>query len=255
MSSKIVVTNIQRMCFHDGPGIRTTVFLKGCSLHCPWCSNPENISFSAEPYMKDGKQGIYGKSYECETILAEVLKDREFWGTEGGVTFSGGEALMQAGNLRPILEKLKKENINIAVETALFVPKENVFLVLDYIDYFIVDLKILKPDICNDILGGKIQNYLDNLDTLYQRSKLGCIRIPCCREYTMTDENIVLIMKLLQKYKDIPIQIFSIHDLGEKKYESLSMAMWKAEKVTDEELKIFCDKLLKQGNKAEIIKI
>lgn len=255
MGNRILVTNIQRMCFQDGPGIRTTVFLKGCSLHCPWCSNPENISFSAEPYIKDGRKGIYGKSYDCETLLKEVLKDNIFWGAEGGITFSGGEALMQAENLRPILAALKREYVNIAVETALFVPKENIFWVLDYIDSFLVDLKILEPGICSEVLGGKVGTYLNNLDILYSRGKLRCIRIPCCKEYTMTAANMALIMKLLRQYNEIPVQIFSIHDLGEKKYETLGRKMWKAEKVTEEELKEFCEKLSQQGNKVEIIKI
>ena len=60
---KVIVTNIQRFCLHDGPGIRTTVFFKGCNLKCPWCSNPENLSFEIEEYNNDGIKGIYGKEY------------------------------------------------------------------------------------------------------------------------------------------------------------------------------------------------
>lgn len=62
MENRLLISNIQRFCLHDGPGIRTTVFLKGCSLHCPWCSNPENISFTIQKYSKGGVEGNYGKS-------------------------------------------------------------------------------------------------------------------------------------------------------------------------------------------------
>ena len=65
----MIVTNIQRFSLHDGPGIRTTVFLKGCSLCCPWCSNPENISFEMESYVKNGKTGIYGREYSNDEIF------------------------------------------------------------------------------------------------------------------------------------------------------------------------------------------
>ena len=140
----LVVTNIQRMCFHDGPGIRTTVFTKGCSVHCPWCSNPENISFEPEIYEKDGIQGIYGREYTAAELEYILLKDRDFWGEDGGVTFSGGEALMQAEALADILIRLKELRVHIALETALFVQGENLQRVLPYIDYVIADLMCAK---------------------------------------------------------------------------------------------------------------
>ena len=74
----ILLTNIQRFSLHDGPGIRTTVFLKGCSLRCPWCSNPENLKPHPEKYMKDGIDGIYGKYYSASELVKECLKDKNF---------------------------------------------------------------------------------------------------------------------------------------------------------------------------------
>ena len=68
MQKSLIITNIQRMCFHDGPGIRTTVFVKGCSLHCPWCSNPENINLSEEPYEKNGNRGKNIRLMSCQTF-------------------------------------------------------------------------------------------------------------------------------------------------------------------------------------------
>lgn len=124
MNDTIMVSNIQRMCFHDGPGIRTTVFLKGCSIHCPWCSNPENISFYKEQYSVNGVCGVYGKEYSGEELISVIKKDEMFFGKDGGVTFSGGEPLMQTEALEGVFAALKKEGINIAVESSMFIPAE-----------------------------------------------------------------------------------------------------------------------------------
>ena len=89
----ILVTNIQRFSLHDGPGIRTTVFLKGCSVCCPWCSNPENISFEKQPFVKKGIKGEYGKYLSTNDLIFECLKDKEFY--EGKLKEMSGILLMQ----------------------------------------------------------------------------------------------------------------------------------------------------------------
>ncbi len=251
----ILVTNIQRMCFSDGPGIRTTVFLKGCSIHCPWCSNPENINFSIEEYYVDGISGIYGKNYNCEELYNEIKKDFIFFGNEGGVTFSGGEALMQTEELIPLLKKLKLTGINIALETALFVPNSYVRLASDYVDYFIVDVKILEENACKSILGGDLQNYYKNIDYLYNKRKISVFRVPLSYEYTFTSDNIIRLQKFFMLHKEIPVQIFSIHRLGEKKYISLGKKLPDYDAVKDEDVKTLCSNLCEKGIKAEIIKI
>lgn len=93
----MLITNIQRFSLHDGPGIRTTVFMKGCSLRCPWCSNPENLNPYPEKYTKKGINGIYGREYTCDEVYYEIIKDRAFYGSDGGVTFSGGRSLIAGG--------------------------------------------------------------------------------------------------------------------------------------------------------------
>ena len=94
MSDKILVGNIQRFSLHDGPGIRTTVFMLGCSIHCPWCANPENLQKRQRQYPDP--EDIYGKFYSVDELVKEVLKDRVYFSDGGGVTFSGGEALLSA---------------------------------------------------------------------------------------------------------------------------------------------------------------
>ena len=100
---KVKISQIQRFCLHDGPGIRTTVFFKGCKLKCPWCSNPENISFSIEEKYPDE---LKGKEWELDELYCELIKDKTFFDKEGGITFSGGECLWQFENLEPLLNNL-----------------------------------------------------------------------------------------------------------------------------------------------------
>lgn len=252
---KIRVTNIQRMCFQDGPGIRSTVFLKGCSLHCPWCSNPENISFLPETFEKNGREGTYGRDYLAKELMGVLMKDCKFWENGGGVTFSGGEALMQADVLQEVLEQLKKTGVHIAVETALFVPKIHLENVMSYVDYFIVDVKILDPIKCRDTLGGDISVYLENVEILYQAKKLKLFRVPCCPEYTFTEENKKRLIDFFKKYDGVSVQIFGIHNLGEKKYESLKRPIWKSQGVEEKDLYEYREALEREGIKAEVIHI
>ena len=152
--ANILLTNIQRFSLHDGPGIRTTVFLKGCSLRCPWCSNPENLNPNPEKYVNNGLSGVYGREYNTDELYIEVVKDLAFYDGDwssleleempGGVTFSGGECLLQMDRLEPLLERLKAEKIHTAVETCLFAPAYQLSIAIKYIDLFYVDIKIDK---------------------------------------------------------------------------------------------------------------
>lgn len=243
------------MCFHDGPGIRTTVFLKGCTLHCPWCSNPENISFLPEKYNYEGRTGVYGKEYEVEELFTEIIKDKLFWQNSGGVTFSGGEALMYSETLEKVFQKLKNENIHLAVETALFVPEQLLDIALKYIDLFIVDIKVLDKKSCKNVLGGNIDQYMKNVKKVYDSGKKIWFRIPCNYEYTICEENQEKIINFLITYHDVPVQIFAIHSLSEAKYKSLGRKMWNYRNVEKSDLNSFASSLTDIGVETEIIKI
>lgn len=222
---KILLTNIQRFSLHDGPGIRTTVFLKGCSLRCPWCSNPENLNPYPEEYIKDGKKDIYGKAYITDQVYDEVIKDKDFYEPDGGVTFSGGEALLQAKKILPVLKKLKEASITTAIETCLFAPTENLELLLPYIDFFYVDMKIMNKKKCMDIIKGDLKLYQKNLELLCSHKKI-VIRIPVIGSYTDDKENRKLIIDELVRYKNSirKIELLKEHNLGKEKYISLN---WK----------------------------
>ena len=133
-TEKLNVLKIQRTCVHDGPGIRTTIFFQGCGLRCLWCQNPEALSFKPGP-APDG-------NYSISDIMEIVLRDKDYYTkTGGGVTFSGGDPLLQdPESLIGLLKLLKDENIHTAVETSLYVPWENIENIAPYVDLFLVDL-------------------------------------------------------------------------------------------------------------------
>jgi pyruvate formate lyase activating enzyme len=248
----IVLTNIQRFSLHDGPGIRTTVFLKGCSLRCPWCSNPENLESNPQKYFKDGVQGTYGKYYSTSELVAECLKDKNFYEGKiqspsdwnigkddqidrlpGGVTFSGGEALLQIEALAPVIDTLHNQDIHIAVETCLFAPLSAVVMALNLIDFFYIDMKILDEERCKTVEHGNLELYLANLNTVltwknaYGDHKPVVIRIPVIGSYTDTNENRKTVYDLIKRYRNsiLKIELIKEHNLAESKYRSLNMKM------------------------------
>jgi pyruvate formate lyase activating enzyme len=271
---EILITNIQRFSLHDGPGIRTTVFLKGCSLRCPWCSNPENQLPVIQNYFKDSQFGVYGKWYEPDNLVKECLKDKSFYygklprtqwninnaslldSLPGGITLSGGEALLQMKQLVPVCEKLHASNIHIAVETCLFVPLPNITLALSNIDLFFVDVKILDSEDCSASEQGNLDLYLKNFDVIMQSNKPVIIRVPVIGQYTDGEENRQEVKKLLGKYRNriLKIELIKEHNLGETKYKSLGMQVT-YHGVSNELLETYRNELLDLEIPVEICKI
>lgn len=218
MNNNITVTNIQRFCLQDGPGIRTTVFLKGCPLNCPWCSNPENISFQIEKSVNN--QIIFGKKVDVNELYEKIIKDKTYYQNEGGVTFSGGEPLMQIEQLEDLLKKLKDSNISIAMETTCVVPKKYIELALKYVDYFLIDIKILDKENEHKI-NTNSQKFIENIENLIKNDAIISFRIPIVKGYTYTFKNIKIIRDLLVKWNIKSIEMFPVHNLGESKYSQL----------------------------------
>lgn len=226
---RVVITDIQHFSLHDGQGIRTTVFLKGCSIKCPWCANPECIS----PKI----QGQFGRNISLNDLESEILKDKHYYKTGGGVTFSGGEPLLKIKQLEPLLKSLKSQNINICFETALFIPNEYLQIANKYGDEFIVDIKMLNKDNTKNILNGDIDQFLDNL--YYLNLKKTTFRIPVS-EFSLNDEK--LILDILKKYPSKKVEIFKLHNLAKRKYEILNKDFYHDE-ISDKRLSDFKDKL------------
>lgn len=241
----MIITNIQRFSLHDGPGIRTTVFLKGCSIRCPWCSNPENINHQIERYVKDGKEGFYGKEYSVDQVLKEVIKDKIFYEDNGGVTFSGGEALLYAKELLPLMEQIKQNNISIAVESSLFVPSRYLEMVIPFVDYFYVDLKVMDKERCSFLLKGNLDLFKSNFAIL-AKSKRFNVRIPVICGYTDDENNIKCIIDVIREYRSSikKVELIKGHNLGDNKYVSLGKDVPQNAEVSDLFLEVYRMKII-----------
>ena len=197
-----VIFDIQRNSFVDGPGIRTTVFFKGCNLRCKWCHNPESRSSKPQiMFYKDKCRGcgrckgvtekdvgfvcfsdakqICGKKYTAEEVFGIIQKDKPFYETSnGGVTFSGGECMLQIDFLCEILKKCKDNKIHTAVDTAGFVPWESFEKIIPYTDLFLYDIKAFNNDVHKEFTGVSNELILNNLVKLSERKANIAVRIP-----------------------------------------------------------------------------
>ena len=250
---KAMIFDIQRNSFVDGPGIRTTVFFKGCNLRCKWCHNPESQSFEKQMmFYKDkctgcgkcrevcpnhlqscdfcGKCELYcpadarkvcGREYTPAEVFAEVIKDKAFYDNSGGgVTFSGGECMLQLDFLCEILEKCKSAGIHTAVDTAGNVPWESFEKILPFTDLFLYDIKAFDAELHRKGTGVSNELILENLKNLSGRADI-IVRIPVIGGYNDNDEEIRQIADFLKQIKIIKAELLPYHAMGEHKYTAL----------------------------------
>ena len=228
---KATIFEIKRFAVHDGDGIRTTVFFKGCPLRCAWCHNPEGLTFEVqdafyahkcigcgeckkEGFMPDNCLGearvLYGKEVTVEELLPALLEDRDFYeNSGGGVTLSGGECLMQADFCAELLKRLKENGIHTAVDTCGFVSKKVLNKLIPYTDVFLYDVKAYDEDVHIKCTGLSNRQILENLIYLDSIGKDIEIRIPYVPDYN--DGQIEKIACFLAQLKNIiKIRVFAI---------------------------------------------
>jgi len=168
------IFDVREFCLHDGPGIRTTVFFKGCPLHCAWCHNPEGINPEPET-LTTGR--VCGQKVDALTLAAELRKHEPFFRAYGGgITFSGGEPLYQVDFLLACARALHP--IHLALETSGFAPLADYQRAISAMDYILHDLKHPDPEQHRMWTGGDGRVIFSNLDWLKQSGKPFCIRIP-----------------------------------------------------------------------------
>ena len=252
---KATVFEIKRFAVHDGDGIRTTVFFKGCPLRCKWCHNPEGLSpkpqlaFYAHKCMGceackavcptgqssciacgkcaevcyAGARVLYGKEMTPEALLSLLLEDREFYeNSGGGVTLSGGECLMQADFCAELLQMLKKEGIHTAVDTCGFVPRAHLDKVIPYTDVFLYDLKAFDEDVHIRCTGVSNKQILENLRYLDGLDKKTEIRIPYVPGYNHDQmEKLAAFIKTLSNVT--AVRVLPYHNHAGTKYAALAM--------------------------------
>lgn len=172
MSETAIVFDIQRNSMEDGPGIRTTAFLKGCCMRCRWCHNPE--SFVPQPQtvtLPNGNVRTYGESMHVEEIFQIVAADKPFFERSGGgVTLSGGEPLLYPEFVSRLLALCKQSGIHTAVETNGIPAWNNYAAILDFTDVFLFDYKATPSSLHAELTGVPSEPVLEHLDRLLSRS-------------------------------------------------------------------------------------
>ena len=170
---KSILFNIQKFSLHDGAGIRTTLFFKGCNLRCRWCANPESQKMEPEQLGAE----TTGRAYTLEEVLAEAMRDKPFYDRSGGgVTLSGGEPLLQADFAAALCRQLRERGVNVSMETAACVPLATFQKVFPLLDSAHIDLKHYDSAKHQAYTGVGNQQILQNIAYALSQPVPGCER-------------------------------------------------------------------------------
>jgi len=223
-----IIFDIKHYAIHDGPGIRTTVFLKGCPLDCWWCHNPESRSADIFSYLKKDKindrilelEEVVGKKYTVGEVMEEIEKDIVFYEESGGgVTFSGGEPLKQYGFLLKLLKNCKKNEIHTCVDTTGFTNPEKLKEIAFYTDLFLFDLKHFDDKMHMKYTGVSNKQILDNLQLLDEMGKTIEIRYPLIPGMNDDEADLLRMFAFLKTLKNNPpVSVLPYHKIGSHKY-------------------------------------
>jgi pyruvate formate lyase activating enzyme len=262
-----MIFDIQKYAIHDGPGIRTTVFFKGCPLRCWWCQNPEGQDSRPElVYRKSRCTGcsecakhcpreaislvaqhvsinrencvlcdncsrvcpsdalsVAGRQVSVKEILGEIEKDVTFFDESGGgVTFSGGEPLLQHDFLNAVLAECKERDIHTIVQTCGFAPYEVVDRVRDKVDLFLYDIKIMDDRKHRKYTGGSNGQILENLRKLAENGSSIVISFPIIPSINDDDENVTRTAEFIHSLPNIKhVNLLPYHRAGIEKYKNL----------------------------------
>lgn len=230
-----VIADIQHCSVHDGPGIRTTVFLKGCPLHCVWCHNPECISFQPEilHYPEkcigcgqcakgcfSGAQVLCGTERTVENVMEDIRQDHPYYGKEGGVTLSGGEPLAQSEFTESLARACRAEQIHFAVETSLYASWEIAEPILRLCNLVMTDLKIWDPELHKSLTGVSNEKIIDNIRHLDEIGVIYILRTPVIDG--VNDGEVASIFDFAKTLKNLLYyELLPYHPLGESKNRAL----------------------------------
>jgi pyruvate formate lyase activating enzyme len=227
-----VIFDIKRFAVNDGPGIRTTVFLKGCPLRCSWCHNPEGIKENPEDVSRElklngrsfTKEETAGTEISAAELFAELEKERIFMDESGGgVTFSGGEPFQQFDFLMEILKICKTNGMHTAVDTSLYVSWDKIKAASEYIDLFLVDLKLMDSAAHQHYTGVPNGLILNNIEKLSAIESAVIIRIPVIPNVTDPNKNILQSISFLKdlKGKVKEVHLLPFHCSANEKYKRI----------------------------------
>ncbi|MCH3963906.1 MAG: glycyl-radical enzyme activating protein [Clostridium sp.] len=221
------IFNIQKFSVHDGPGVRTTVFFKGCPIKCMWCHNPESQRYEPELMKnKDGKEEMIGRQYAIKELVKIVQADQIFYDQSGGgVTLSGGEVMTQDMDyVEKLARELQRVGISVAIDTCGVVPPDNYKRILPYTDLFLYDLKLIDPQMHKKYTGVSNDLILENLKLISSHEGKINLRLILINDVNADDESICGISSWLEE-QNISIESINLlpyHDFGRDKYHNLN---------------------------------
>ena len=220
------IANIQHFSLHDGDGIRTTIFFKGCNLKCPWCHNPETISCTPTQmnYPKLGKTEICGKNMTVSEVFKEVMDDKDYYvESGGGVTFSGGEVMLYADKVVELAKLIKGEGISLFCDTAGCVRYEEFEKLNPFVDTYLFDFKTGSEEKYKEVCGGDLTLVKENICRLIKDGKKVRVRIPLIPDFNIDSKSIDDICKILLSINVSTVDLLPFHRLGSGKYEAIGI--------------------------------
>lgn len=218
------IFDIQKYSIHDGPGIRTIVFLKGCPLRCKWCCNPESQSGKIQTMIVNGEPKIMGRDVTVEEVMEEVLKDKvHFRRSGGGLTLSGGECLAQPEFSSALLQAAKASGITTAIETTSFAPFEVIRdKILPFTDTYLMDIKHMNSAKHKLFTSQPNERILENARKIASSGANLIIRTPVIPTFNDTPEEILQIAQFARSLPGVKQHhLLPYHRLGSDKYEEL----------------------------------
>ena len=252
------IIQIQKFSVHDGPGIRSTVFFKGCPLRCRWCHNPESQNPEPE-YMTepDGHSAQVGRAYSVPELVRLLAKDQIFYEQSGGgVTLSGGEVMIQDMDyVAGLLNGLRQAGISTAIDTCGCAPREHFERVLPCTDLFLYDLKMMDPDRHREYTGTSNDIILKNLKYLSEQGAVIDLRLIMVGDLNMDPDSLRKIAGFLKAENIRPqrISLLPYHDFGRDKYAKLGRECTQNfRKPTEDEMKAAKEFFLQSGYSVSI---
>lgn len=219
------IFDIQRYSIHDGNGIRTIVFLKGCVLRCRWCCNPESQEYDIQTMMVQGKPKVIGRDVTVAEVMKTVEKDRQYyWRTGGGLTLSGGESLCQPEFATALLQAAQESGISTAMESMGCAKWETIEKLLPYLDQYLLDIKHMNPRKHKEFTGRSNELMIENAMKIAKSGMTELsIRVPVIPGFNDTEEEIRQIAAYTATLPNVKrMHLLPYHRLGQDKYTGLN---------------------------------
>jgi pyruvate formate lyase activating enzyme len=232
---KGLIFSVKRYSIHDGQGIRVTFFMKGCPLRCRWCHNPEGISPIPESVVKTNRIGTHefshveeaGKYFTIDSVMEILDKEQVFMNhSNGGVTFSGGEPMMQTEFLLEVLRTCKEKGYHTAVDTSGYSSAQNLKSIIPYTDLFLFDIKHLDESRHIELTGASNKDIINNYLLLTKCEKDMYVRIPIIPDMNDDDDYLKRLRDflILTKTDSVKrINLLPYHKIGSSKYKKFNI--------------------------------